>query len=93
MWGHVGDKIRYRWLCARPQQPHSVSNGATAALCQALDMVSLKVKKINLIEKDNILERNTVDFINPLRNQIEWPNTVLSGDRWDTREENMWVYR
>ena len=23
-----------------------------------------------------ISERNTVDFIDPLRNQIEWPNTV-----------------
>ena len=32
--------IRSRWLCARPQQLHSVSNGATAALRQALDMVS-----------------------------------------------------
>ena len=32
--------IRSRWLCARPQQLHSVSNGAKAALRQALDMVS-----------------------------------------------------
>ena len=32
--------IRSRWLWARPQQLHSVSNGATAALRQALDMVS-----------------------------------------------------
>ena len=32
--------IRSRWLRARPQQLHSVSNGATAALRQALDMVS-----------------------------------------------------
>ena len=32
--------IRSRWLCARPQQLHSVSNGATAALRQAPEMVS-----------------------------------------------------
>ena len=32
--------IRSRWLCARPRQLHSVSNGATTALRQALDMVS-----------------------------------------------------
>ena len=24
----------------------------------------------------SIVKRNTVDFIDPLRNQIEWPNTV-----------------
>ena len=28
----------------------------------------------------SIAERNTVNLMDPLRNQIEWPNIVLSGD-------------
>ena len=35
----------------------------------------------------SIAERNTVDSIDPLRNQIECQTqSVLSGDRWDSRE-------
>ena len=35
----------------------------------------------------SIAERNTVDFIDPLHNQIECQTqSVLSGDRWDSRE-------
>ena len=34
----------------------------------------------------SISERNAVDFIDPLRNQFEWPKTVSIVDRWDSRE-------
>ena len=38
----------------------------------------------------SIAEWNTVDFIDPSRNQIEWPNTVsIVWDRWDSGEGNV----